>query len=77
MFASFVLLPKTLDDSVIWDITGKAVYSKLSGMRVKGRQFDNISMHYIQGIPVMLLLKSFDIIVNICCNVREIFEYAH
>ena len=77
MFATLVLLPKTMDDSVIRDITGKTVYSKLSGMRVKGRQLDNTSMHYVQAIPVMSLLRSFDINVNICCNVRDRFEYAH
>ena len=77
MFATLVLLPKTMDDSIIRDITGKVVYSKLNGMRVKGKQFDNTSMHYVQGIHVMLLLRSFDISVNICCNVRDRFKYAH
>ena len=77
MFATLVLLPKTMDDLIIRYITGKAVYSKLNGMRVKGRQFDNTSMRYVQGIPVMSLLRSFDISMNICCNVRDRFEYAH
>ena len=57
MFATLVLLPKTMDDSVIRGITGKTVHSKLNGMRVKGRQFDNTSMHYVQGIPVYVILK--------------------
>ena len=76
MFATSVLLPKTLDDSVIWDITGKVVYSKLSSMRVKERQFDNTSMHYVQGIPVMSFLRSFAIIVIIYYNVRDRLEYV-
>ena len=48
MFATLVLLPKTMDDSIIRGIIEKSVYSKLSGMKVKGRQFDNTSMHYVQ-----------------------------
>ena len=76
MFTTLFLLPKTMDDSVMQDITGKIVYSKLSGMKVKGRQFDNTSMHYVQDIPVMSLLRSFYISVNICCNVKDRFEYV-
>ena len=65
-----------MDDLVIRGIIRKAVYSKLSEVRVTERQFDNTLMHYVQGIPIISLLKSFDIIVNICCNVKERFKYA-
>ena len=39
----FGMLPTVMDYSALRDMTWRSVESKLSGIRVKGRQFDNTS----------------------------------
>ena len=39
----FGMLPIAMDYSALKDMTGRSVEPKLSGIRAKGRQFDNTS----------------------------------